>query len=126
MRDTKLKMNFPLTLPKLVSASSAKLQALADVIMEMLELDGEPEHRHYLGDFTISAPCQYQRMKGHALEERIKVKVPQVGSYVTGGNRLIDALISNVIADYPEFTPQPIVDVFRELAGGGNGKVESY
>lgn len=117
MRDTKLTMEFPLTLPELLSASPEKLQSLANVVITRLEFGGDLEERRYLGNsLIIQAPSEYQRMKGHALEERIKDKIPQVGSYVTGGNRLIDALIKNVIADYPEFTPRPIIDVFQQLA----------
>ena len=109
-------IEFPITIPEIERASTSELQRLSDVVLNSLSLPGSGTPNHYLGGFSLEVPISYQRMKGHELEVKLITAFPSLNRYSGSGKWLVDPIIDRVLSDFPRLCPQPIVDLFRQIA----------
>lgn len=120
LRDLTKLTGTTITFNGLGSIDPAGLQQLVDLIERPIGYpasDATLAKSRYLGGVTLSVRAQHQQMNGHALEDLIIAAHPSLTRYSNGGRgKLTDNVVKRVLVDYPEFCPQPIADVFREIA----------
>jgi hypothetical protein len=100
-------------------ASFDHAQSLCDFVATQIsneQDDGNPVAVSYSSGFSINIPAFYLNIQGHALEERLKDRFPGLNQF-HNENELKLAVIDRVWAERPEFAPDDLIAMFRELVG---------
>ncbi len=70
----------------------------------------------YLGGMTLEIPRWYLEQNGHSLEDKVKETFRELKRF-NNPNKLLEFIVSQVIADFPDFTPIEIMNTLRQARG---------
>jgi AAA domain, putative AbiEii toxin, Type IV TA system len=107
------------TFTMLKSMTHERLQNIVDAVQKrVLEIDDLTELQsslvRYKGGAELKITQKYLQIKGHTLEEKIKLTFPCLKLFHRPGELLIN-IIDPVMIELPEFIPEDLVCAFKEL-----------
>jgi AAA domain, putative AbiEii toxin, Type IV TA system len=120
MMDQPTGVEFSITLSELDKAEPERLQQLCEIVISKLGLDPNLTTNRYLNNAELSIPERYNTMPGHNLEQRLLDAFPSLNRYSGSGKHLTDQIVDRVLANYPQFCPAPLAEVFREIGNEDN------
>jgi ABC-type branched-subunit amino acid transport system ATPase component len=103
---------------KYFEVSKEQAQSLSDFVGTRIAQEEDDQKLvtvSYSSGFTINVPTFYLNIQGHALEQRLVDKFPGLNQF-HNENELKLAVIDRVWAERPEFAPDDLIAMFRELA----------
>lgn len=103
--------------PKL---SPVELQLIADAVLRTIPkpsnatANDDTVEFKYANGYAVVVPQWFSLMQGHALEEHLKVAFPPLLRYRTEPDLKL-AVIQRVLDDFPLFTPESIITLFKRI-----------
>lgn len=93
-------------------------QRVADFVVNGIREEGDDQESvrvSYLGGFSVAIPRFYLDEQGHKIEIRLKNAFRRLNSY---GSMLKSKVIDRAIRDVPDYTPDHVVSLFRQISNG--------
>lgn len=120
MMDQPKGVEFSIKLSEIDKAEPQRLQNICDIMTSKLQLSPTLTTNRYLNGLELSLPEEYNQMKGKKLETQLINVFPSLNRYSGSGKHLTNEIVDRVLANYPEFCPAPLAELFCEIANEDN------